>query len=97
MATCTTSVSSTRLKLFALLQNAASVSGLLITTEAAIAEAPKKEGDAPAMPDMGGMEWVAWASKLTPCPKRQKQKRRSSTAVFLSFISSTLPIADGGE
>ncbi|MFC6196726.1 chaperonin GroEL [Ponticaulis profundi] len=37
------------------LQNAASVSGLLITTEAAIAEAPKKEGDAPAMPDMGGM------------------------------------------
>ena len=38
------------------LQNAASVAGLLITTEAAIAEAPKKEGDAaPAMPDMGGM------------------------------------------
>ncbi|MAK62523.1 MAG: chaperonin GroEL [Ponticaulis sp.] len=37
------------------LQNAASVAGLLITTEAAIAEAPKKEADAPAMPDMGGM------------------------------------------
>ncbi|MEE2878975.1 MAG: TCP-1/cpn60 chaperonin family protein, partial [Pseudomonadota bacterium] len=39
------------------LQNAASVAGLLITTEAGIAEAPKKEGDAPAggMPDMGGM------------------------------------------
>ena len=38
------------------LQNAASVAGLLITTEASIAEAPKK--DAPAgggMPDMGGM------------------------------------------
>ena len=38
------------------LQNASSVAGLLITTEAAIAEAPKK--DAPAgggMPDMGGM------------------------------------------
>ena len=39
------------------LQNAASVAGLLITTEAAIAEAPKK--DEPAMPagmgDMGGM------------------------------------------
>ena len=39
------------------LQNAASVAGLLITTEAAVAEAPK--ADAPAagggMPDMGGM------------------------------------------
>jgi chaperonin GroEL len=37
------------------LQNAASVSGLLITTEAAIAEAPKKSGGAPAMPGGGGM------------------------------------------
>jgi hypothetical protein len=37
------------------LQDAASVAGLLITTEAMIAEAPKKEGGAPAMPDMGGM------------------------------------------
>ena len=35
------------------LQNAASVAGLLITTEAMVAEAPKD--DAPAMPDMGGM------------------------------------------
>jgi len=37
------------------LQDAASVAGLLITTEAMVAEAPKKEGAAPAMPDMGGM------------------------------------------
>ena len=37
------------------LQNAASVAGLLITTEAGIAEAPKKDEGAPAMPDMGGM------------------------------------------
>jgi chaperonin GroEL len=36
------------------LQNAASVAGLLITTEAMIAEAPKKES-APAMPGGGGM------------------------------------------
>ncbi len=35
------------------LQNAASIAGLLITTEAMIAEAPKD--DAPAMPDMGDM------------------------------------------
>ena len=37
------------------LQDAASVAGLLITTEAMIAEKPKAEGGAPAMPDMGGM------------------------------------------
>ena len=37
------------------LQNAASVAGLLITTEAGISEAPKKDEAAPAMPDMGGM------------------------------------------
>ena len=36
------------------LQNAASVAGLLITTEAMIADAPADKG-APAMPDMGGM------------------------------------------
>ncbi len=37
----------------AALQNAASIAGLLITTEAMIADAPKES--APAMPDMGGM------------------------------------------
>ena len=39
------------------LQDAASVASLLITTEAMVAEAPKKDGGggAPAMPDMGGM------------------------------------------
>jgi chaperonin GroEL len=37
------------------LQNAASVAGLLITTEAMIAELPKKESAGGGMPDMGGM------------------------------------------
>src|ERR1700726_2153861 len=41
----------------AALQGAASVAGLLITTEAMVAERPKKEGAAPSMPGggMGGM------------------------------------------
>jgi chaperonin GroEL len=41
------------------LQNAASIAGLLITTEAMVAEAPKKQGAAPAMPGggMGGMDY----------------------------------------
>jgi chaperonin GroEL len=43
------------------LQNAASISGLLLTTEAIITEAPEKE-KAPAMPPgmgggMGGMDY----------------------------------------
>jgi chaperonin GroEL len=44
------------------LQNAASIAGLLITTEAMVAERPKKDGGAPAMPGggmggMGGMDY----------------------------------------
>ncbi|WP_297322641.1 chaperonin GroEL [uncultured Bartonella sp.] len=41
------------------LQNAASIAGLLITTEAMIAELPKKESPMPAMPGggMGGMDF----------------------------------------
>jgi chaperonin GroEL len=37
------------------LQGASSVAGLLITTEAMVAEVPKKGGAAPAMPGGGGM------------------------------------------
>jgi len=41
------------------LQDAASVAGLMITTEAAVAEAPKKDAGAPQMPGggMGGMDF----------------------------------------
>jgi len=37
------------------LQNAASVAGLLLTTEAMVADAPQDDAAVPAMPDMGGM------------------------------------------
>jgi chaperonin GroEL len=37
------------------LQNAASVSGLLLTTEAMVADAPQEDAGGPPMPDMGGM------------------------------------------
>ncbi len=39
------------------LQGAASVAGLLITTEAMVAELPKKESAGPAMPPGGGMDF----------------------------------------
>ncbi|MEO0511228.1 MAG: chaperonin GroEL [Verrucomicrobiota bacterium] len=37
------------------LQNAGSVAGLLLTTEAVITDEPEESSSAPAMPDMGGM------------------------------------------
>ncbi len=37
------------------LQNAASVAGLLLTTEAMVADAPQDDKGGPGMPDMGGM------------------------------------------
>src|SRR5207237_10000491 len=39
----------------AALQDAASVAGLLVTTEAMVAEAPKKQASMPPMPGGGGM------------------------------------------
>jgi len=39
------------------LQDAASIAGLLITTEAMVAELPKKQTPAPAMPPGGGMDF----------------------------------------
>ncbi len=37
------------------LQNAASISGLMLTTEALVSEIPEDTKAAPAMPDGGGM------------------------------------------
>jgi chaperonin GroEL len=39
------------------LQDAASIAGLLMTTEAMVAEKPKKESLMPAMPPGGGMDY----------------------------------------
>jgi chaperonin GroEL len=39
------------------LQDAASIAGLLITTEAMVAELPKKKEAMPAMPPGGGMDF----------------------------------------
>ena len=46
----------------AALQNAASVAGLLITTEAMVAELPKKNGAGDAG-DAAAAAWAAWTSK----------------------------------
>ena len=65
----------------AALQNAASIAGLLITTEAMVAERPKKV----RRPVCLAVEWVAWAVwtiNLTLTPKR----RRPGILPGLSFL-----------
>jgi chaperonin GroEL len=44
------------------LQDAASIAGLLITTEAMIAELPKKEGALAAAACLTWAEWAEWAA-----------------------------------
>ena len=46
------------------LQDAGSVAGLLVTTEAMVAERPKKDLGSPAMPGGGWAAWVGWITKL---------------------------------
>ena len=46
----------------AALQNAASIAGLLLTTEAVIADKPEKRPPAPAMPPAEWAAWVEWAA-----------------------------------
>ena len=70
------------------LQDAASVAGLMITTEAMVAEAPKKNG-APAMPGGGGWaEWTTDRSTMTgraalarPPPDKSRAARREESVL----------------
>ena len=64
----------------AALQNAASIAGLLITTEAMVAERPKKESGAPGMPGggMGGMGvWAAWTIRAIPLTSKRRRDHLS--------------------
>ncbi len=67
------------------LQDAASVAGLLITTEAAISDVVEDKAAGGGMPDMGGMgAWAAWASKPShPSRASEGPKDSSPSAPFL--------------
>ena len=77
----------------AALQNAASIAGLLITTEAMVAERPKKDGGAPAMPGggMGGMGGWVWTTK--PTLNRNDEGPGKSPGLFLVRSRDRLEIA----
>ena len=63
------------------LQDAASVAGLLITTEAMVAEKPEKK--APPMPRrlVAWAAWATWTSKSSP-HRRMRAPRRVTSAAF---------------
>ena len=56
------------------LQDAASVAGLLITTEAAVSELPE---DKPAMADAAAAAWAAWAAWTSESTYRLPVERRA--------------------
>ena len=67
------------------IQGAASVAGLLITTEAMVAEVPKKNQGAPAMP--GAAAWAAWTSNFLCSGKRCTERKRSPRPLWRSMAS----------
>ena len=86
------------------LQDAASVAGLLVTTEAMVAEKPEKKAPA-GMPPGGGMGRATWTSKSSRrqtndgragerSPAFSLRERRS---VILSEAKDLMPIASGDE
>ena len=50
------------------LQDAASIAGLLITTEAMVAERPKEAAPADAAGAVAWAEWAAWAAWTSDAP-----------------------------
>ena len=66
----------------AALQNAASIAGLLVTTEAMVAERPKKDSGAPAMPG-GGMGGMGGMHGLLNPPQSKLRKPGISSGLFL--------------
>ena len=61
------------------LQNAASVAGLLITTEAMITDRPKKDAgpQCPAAAAAWAAAWAIWTSNPRPASRATDQPRRS--------------------
>jgi hypothetical protein len=78
------SISCVDMLLRAAIQNAASVAGLLITTEAMIAELPKKNAGGGGMPP-GGAAWAAWISELSCSEVVQIRRPRSDAGPFAYY------------
>ena len=76
------------------LQDAASVAGILITTEAAVADAPKKSGGA-AAPDMGGMGGMGGMDFLSPSLPTLKRRRAGPQGSALFLCVSSLRRGEG--
>ncbi len=79
------------------LQDAASVAGLLITTEAMVAEMPKDQARRRRWAAAAAAEWAAWAAWISKSyrPNRLLTERALATAPF--FVSATSKVNRGGR
>jgi len=68
------------------LQNAASVAGLLLTTEVMVAESPKEDEHAHGAPGGAWAEWAEWTCKSDiaekTCKSGYSQRERTSVRSF---------------
>ena len=82
----------------AAIQNAASVAALLITTEAMIAELPKKNRAAAVAACPRAAAWAAWTSKVHASPESDFTKCKTPAAMpgFL-FGANTVPLVIPGS
>ena len=67
------------------LQDAASIAGLLITTEAMIADKPEEKDSAPAMPPMGGGMGGMGGMGMEPNQINEFKKGRNFAAFFFEI------------
>ena len=76
------------------LQDAASVAGLLITTEAMVAEKPEKRSRPAGGPAAGWAAWVAWATWTSdrPRPSTAGRGRGRSRPLLVSPGAPTAPV-----
>ncbi len=71
------------------LQDAASVAGLLITTEAAVSELPEDKPPMPAWPAAAWAGWAEWTSKSNrSSPEQKRRGRRATSGLFFAHDSN---------
>ncbi len=83
----------------AALQDAASIAGLLVTTEAMVAEVPKEKPAMPPMPGGGGWAaWAAWTSEAAPSseseragPQDDEASRREAALLLRPSVYDVIP------
>jgi chaperonin GroEL len=78
------------------LQNAASISGLLLTTEALVTEVPEKEKPIPGAQAAVWVAWAAWTISVNEMSRRSPGTAGRRRGKPLSKVRLVPPIAESG-